>query len=282
MLFDRLLCSSFVSMYNRRFNDLKNQGNILFMILIAIVLFAVLTQAVIKDMSGNGKNASTEIATLDAAKMADYITLVQNTSLRLKLIEGCSSVDYTTPENQPGSGDFSCYMFHPDGGAVPYIDYGAGCDLQGIDPADLEIGESCGNVIYFGSLSGTRLYTYIASVGNFAWSLSSGGISTSDTDGLGNTDTMIDDDTNTYPAAEACRALGEEWYLPALDELSLLLSNNDQGQLTSLVETGNYYWSSTEKDSSRGKCVRQYSLGGATTECDRAKSSTYKTQCVKQ
>jgi len=58
-------------MYNRRFNDLKNQGNILFMILIAIVLFAVLTQAVIKDMSGNGKNASTEIATLDAEKMTE-------------------------------------------------------------------------------------------------------------------------------------------------------------------------------------------------------------------
>lgn len=210
----------------------KISGNILFIILICIVVFAGLTYAVTQSTRGGGKDASDEIAELEAAKIADYTTLIQNVALRLQMVEGCTAVDYTAPENQPGSGDFSCHIFHPDGGAVPYMDFSLnGCDFAGIELTDLEIGEGCGNIIYAGEDSHGRLYYQSTDLGAYEWASASGTTSASvlnSSDGKANTDFLLagtDIVGYPFPAAAACRSLGEEWFLPSHTEVALFCNN---------------------------------------------------------
>ena len=81
----------------------------------------------------------------------------------------------------------------------------------------------------------------------------------SESDGKANTDlVMARADSSHYPAFQWCRAKGAEWYLPARDELKLLLLNDevrnavnktlDQHGAVKLVEKGETggYWSSSE------------------------------------
>ena len=86
-------------------------------------------------------------------------------------------------------------------------------------------------------------------------------ISTNQTYGKGNTDKVMkfmDDDRDLYPAFTWCRNMGKDWYLPAINELELLLLNdnvrdavnktlNSRGKVT-LPNRGEsvMYWSSTE------------------------------------
>lgn len=228
-------------------------GNILFIILIAVVLFASLSYAVTNSVRGGGQNSSSEISDIEEAKIADYVTLVQNTALRLQMIEGCSSVDYTPPESQPGSGDFSCYVFHPEGGAVPYENFSVDeCELQGSGTSmtELAVGESCGNLIYAGMQGGSRLYAYRADFGPMVWSNPGTTLqaspASSDTDGMANTNIIVDLSTGDYSAAESCRALGPDWYLPADNELVFLVFNRENtGEFSGTYTNGAWYWSST-------------------------------------
>ena len=76
----------------------------------------------------------------------------------------------------------------------------------------------------------------------------------SNSDGKSNTNKVIARaDSEEYPAFQWCRAKGDEWYLPSLEELKLLLQVRDKVNKTlinkSMEELGhNWYWSSTEKD----------------------------------
>lgn len=90
---------------------------------------------------------------------------------------------------------------------------------------------------------------------------------TSLTDGVANTDAMATAGTALHPAAEACRNMGPEWYLPARDELDLLYDNLvDQdgdstpgGPLGSIFyfnTAGSFYYSSSEYSSQMAWRVR--------------------------
>ena len=81
----------------------------------------------------------------------------------------------------------------------------------------------------------------------------------SKSDGKANTDkVMARADSSQYPAFQWCRAKGAEWYLPAIDELKLLLLNDEvykavnktlkqQGaNKLSAKGTFTWYWSSSE------------------------------------
>lgn len=84
-------------------------------------------------------------------------------------------------------------------------------------------------------------------------------ISTNQTNGKVNTDKVMDsDDRSEYPAFTWCRNMGKDWYLPAINELKLLLLNdnvrdavnktlNSRRKVT-LPNRGEsvMYWSSTE------------------------------------
>ena len=75
----------------------------------------------------------------------------------------------------------------------------------------------------------------------------------SDSDGKSNTDKVTARaDSENYPAFQWCRAKGDEWYLPSLEELRLLRQVRDKVNKTlrdkSIRELIGCYWSSTEKD----------------------------------
>ncbi len=77
----------------------------------------------------------------------------------------------------------------------------------------------------------------------------------SDSDGKSNTDkVMARADSEEYPAFQWCRAKGDEWYLPSLEELELLYKVKDKVNKTLIDKSMEeldvfWYWSSTEKDS---------------------------------
>ena len=76
----------------------------------------------------------------------------------------------------------------------------------------------------------------------------------SESDGKANTDKVMSrSDSAEYPPFVWCRAKGKDWYLPAIDELKLLLLDNSVRQAVNrtLKERGgntlsDWYWSSTE------------------------------------
>ena len=83
----------------------------------------------------------------------------------------------------------------------------------------------------------------------------------SESDGKANTDKVMSrSDSAEYPPFVWCRAKGKDWYLPAIDELKLLLLDNSVRQAVNrtlkerwgvaLSDIGEYdwYWSSTEED----------------------------------
>ncbi|MDA0781328.1 MAG: hypothetical protein O2942_03585 [Proteobacteria bacterium] len=94
-------------------------------------------------------------------------------------------------------------------------------------------------------------------------------------DGPINTDTLVADGSGTHAAAETCNALGAGWYLPAISELDVMYANligtddpdhplptvNNAADVTnsgttgplrsSFNVTGTWYWSSSERSSTR-------------------------------
>lgn len=69
----------------------KQRGNILFLILLAVVLFAALSYAVTSGMRGGGNNASKESAQSAGSAVLQYMTLVRAEVQRLILVNGCTT-----------------------------------------------------------------------------------------------------------------------------------------------------------------------------------------------
>ena len=107
-------------------------GNVLFLILIAVVLFAALSYAVTSSSgSGGNKDTSEDKAKLYVAEITQYASAVRTAITWLTATSKCddtelsfegppfdgSDVDYVNP-NSPN--DFSCHIFHPEGGGVSF------------------------------------------------------------------------------------------------------------------------------------------------------------------
>lgn len=119
--------------------------------------------------------------------------------------------------------------------------------------AALALGQkTCSDTTYYvGNLSSERLYAKIIS-GTYAYrtnlTLSNAG---SSSDGVTNTSTMISGSVNEHEAARACRLLGNEWYLPAIDELHVLTGNRAVRSLPEITTNASgSFWASTEYTSS--------------------------------
>lgn len=109
---------------------IRNQrGNILFLILLAVVLFAALSYAVTNSMRGGGNDGSKESADALAAQIIQYGALVEQSVQRLRLTNGCKDTQisfqnaivsgYTNP-NAPGNN--ACHVFDPAGGGLAWQD----------------------------------------------------------------------------------------------------------------------------------------------------------------
>ncbi len=107
---------------------MKERGNILFLILLAIILFVALSYAVSSGMRGGGKDGSPEKVSSQAATLLQQASLIQNTVNRLRLTNGCTDTEisfenptvsgYTNP-NSPG--DKRCNLFDPAGGGLSWF-----------------------------------------------------------------------------------------------------------------------------------------------------------------
>ena len=68
-------------------------------------------------------------------------------------------------------------------------------------------------------------------------------------DGISNTNAILNDCPGA-PAALAARSLGEDWFLPSINELKKMYGNKDDLEaVDGFTDFENFYWSSTEDDS---------------------------------
>ncbi|MDQ7018846.1 MAG: hypothetical protein Q9M33_06750 [Robiginitomaculum sp.] len=114
------------------FKDEK--GNALFLILIAVVLFAALSYAVTSSMRGGGKDMSEEAAELAASRLLDYSAHLRMTIQRMMVSQYLNpeDIDFYVPNVMKlyGGGNYirnntnctttACEVFSPDGGGFSY------------------------------------------------------------------------------------------------------------------------------------------------------------------
>ncbi len=103
----------------------------MFLILIAVALFAALSYVVLYSTRSGGGSVEDEKAQLEVANLENYVTAVQTALLRLKFARnvetGSIYLDnnvYTRNDGSPlpppsGNTDMTLNLFHPEGGGVP-------------------------------------------------------------------------------------------------------------------------------------------------------------------
>ena len=112
----------------------KQNGNILFLILLAVVLFAALSYAVTSSMRGGGKDGGTEKNRSVASQIIQYGGLLENTVTRMRLSNNCSDMDIsfinsvTTIYNSHISAP-ACQIFNPSGGGMVFQTFKIGSTL---------------------------------------------------------------------------------------------------------------------------------------------------------
>lgn len=117
---------------SKTLSDHSESGNVLFLILIAVALFAALTYVVGQSTRSGAGNTSSERAKLIAAQILNYaasvatgITRVETSNCKTEQIsfeappfDGSDANDVNP--NSPT--DFHCHIFHPNGGGVIHQD----------------------------------------------------------------------------------------------------------------------------------------------------------------
>lgn len=109
----------------------QQRGNILFLILLAVILFAALSYAVTSSMRGGGKNTSAETAEAGMAAVTQWLTTLNNAVLRMHMsgmayesmsfrydslrYGGTAISNYLNNTNCTSD---SCRVFEVDGGGV--------------------------------------------------------------------------------------------------------------------------------------------------------------------
>ena len=105
-----------------------NRGNILFLILLAVILFAALSYAVTSSLRGGGNDVTAEAARTAAAEIINYSSQMENIILRMRVSGNCklseisfeNSVDSSyAPHNSPRA-DKSCNVFDVNGGGMSW------------------------------------------------------------------------------------------------------------------------------------------------------------------
>lgn len=133
-----------------KINQLKHQkGNVLFLILIAVALFAALSYAVTQS-SRSGGDASKETNVINTASLTQYPNSVRTAVLRM-IIAGIDPLDlqFNKPDEFDTAGGFSTFVasrgvFHPQGGSAGYQQVpanltAAGTALDWLFTADFEV-----------------------------------------------------------------------------------------------------------------------------------------------
>ncbi len=144
---------------------MAQRGNILFLILLAIVLFVALSYAVNSGMRGGGSNAGRESAQAGAAAISQYVTLLRNEVQRLMVVNGCAveNLDWRHDFWKRANGTYTyfngamgaartpkagCAVFTAYGGPVApqtfekYVEQPAYGDYEIVNPATFKAGHA--------------------------------------------------------------------------------------------------------------------------------------------
>jgi hypothetical protein len=133
------------------------KGNALFLILIAVALFAALSYAVTQSGRGSG-NIDRETKVLETSQMYQYLSQIRAEVQRMVLIKGCSDTDITF-YNAPAKPE--CGIFSPEGGNMPVsrIPYCCGVVYPPFDHYDIpQTNNTCGGDADFGNISMQKLW----------------------------------------------------------------------------------------------------------------------------
>ncbi len=117
-------------MYSTTMLRPNEQGNVLFLILIAVALFAVLSYAVTSSTNVGSSDISKDKARANASQIIQYGSSIRNTISRLKISNGCTDTNldfynelykniagaYLTYINSSTPADGNCKVFSSSGG----------------------------------------------------------------------------------------------------------------------------------------------------------------------
>lgn len=103
-------------------NKSEERGNVLFLILIAVALFAALSYAVTQSTRGGGEGANSETNLVNSAQITQYPATVRTSIIRMAI----RGVDFEDFEFNPPADFDDCTRdeacaFHPDGGGATYV-----------------------------------------------------------------------------------------------------------------------------------------------------------------
>jgi len=107
----------------KHINDRQSEsGNVLFLILIAVALFAALSYAVTQSTRSGGGSTERETALLNSATLTQYPTALRTAVVRLVLSgTAADGVSFDAPTDASfGGGSASIQVFHPTGGAAVF------------------------------------------------------------------------------------------------------------------------------------------------------------------
>ncbi len=105
-------------------NRLGEAGNVLFLILIAVALFAALSYAVTQSTRTGGGSGDNETALISSAQLTQYPASIRTAVVRM-IIGGTDvgDLEFNTPTNfsncETGTNNQFC-VFHPNGGGATY------------------------------------------------------------------------------------------------------------------------------------------------------------------
>lgn len=112
--------------FEKNERDRSEDGNVLFLILIAVALFAALSYAVTQSTRSSGSNSTSETALISSTQVTQYQASVRTAVLRMQVSSNVSAdelvfdapVDFSTHCDTPANSP-NC-VFHPDGGGATY------------------------------------------------------------------------------------------------------------------------------------------------------------------
>lgn len=123
----------------QRKNRKAEKGNVLFLILIAVALFAALSYAVTQSTRSGSGTADAEQALLSGASMTQHPTAMRTSIIRMVLggID-ISNIVFDAPANFASMSDLEAAVFHPTGGGAVFQQA----------PADIMAGTAQGTWFY--------------------------------------------------------------------------------------------------------------------------------------